>query len=64
MEEKKVVRNSQCGFTKGKSYLNNLIALCDVSWVDGGRAVYVVYLDFCNAFDTISHNILVMKLRK
>ncbi|GAB0175994.1 mitochondrial enolase superfamily member 1 [Grus japonensis] len=32
--------------------------------VDEGRAVDVVYLDFSKAFDTISHNILVSKLRK
>ncbi|GAB0209551.1 mitochondrial enolase superfamily member 1 [Grus japonensis] len=33
-------------------------------WVDEGRAVDVVYLDFSKAFDTISYNILTGKLRK
>jgi len=32
--------------------------------VDEGRAVGVVYLDFSKAFDTISHNFLLGKLRK
>jgi len=34
------------------------------SWVDKGRAVDVVYLDFRKAFDAASHNVLMGKLRK
>jgi len=41
-------------------------SLCDVmtGWVEEGRAVDVVYLNFCKAFDTVSHNVLLGKLRK
>lgn len=66
MEEKKVIGSSQHGFTKGKSFLNNLVAYYDTmtSWIDEERAVDVGYLDFSKAFDTVTHNFLIGKLRK
>jgi len=33
-------------------------------WVDEGRAVDGVYLDFSKVFGTVSHDILLGKLRK
>ncbi|KAK4826839.1 hypothetical protein QYF61_011647 [Mycteria americana] len=48
MKDKKVIRSSQRGFTKGKSCLTNLIIFCDemTGLVDEGRAVDTVCLDF------------------
>jgi len=65
-QEKKFIRSSQHGFTKGKSCLTSLIAFYSsmTGWVDEGRAVDVVCFDFIEVFDTISHNILLGNLRK
>jgi len=64
--EEKVIRNSQHGFPKGKSYSTNFLAFYDsiTSCVDGGRPVDVIYLNFSKAFDTVSHNGLILKLSK
>ena len=67
LEENKVIRNSQHRFTMGKIMLN---LPCQTfyggitSWVDGGRGVNVIYLDFSKAFDNVSHDILITKLKK
>ena len=64
LEENKVIRSSQRGFTKGKSCFTNLVASYNVrnGWVNEQEAVDVVYHDFSKASDTVSSNALVGKL--
>lgn len=62
--DEKVIRSSQHAFRKRKSCLMNQIAFYNetIGLIDEKRSVIVIYLDFINIFDTVSHKILIENL--
>ena len=61
----KLIKGSQQGFTKGSSCLTNHLEFYEAvsDWVDEGKAVDIVYLDFKKAFDKVPHRKLSAKVR-
>lgn len=57
VKEKKIIRCSQRGFTKRKSFLTNFVIFYDEmnGLVKEGRTVDIVFLHFSKAFSTTSH---------
>jgi Reverse transcriptase (RNA-dependent DNA polymerase)/Endonuclease-reverse transcriptase len=60
----KIIPSSQFGFLKGKSTCDNLLSFlhnCFVN-VENNIGTDVIYLDFSKAFDSVSHEKLLLKL--
>ena len=66
IEKAKVMSSCQHGFTVGRSCLTNLLETfeCWTTALDEGYGIDVLYLDYRKAFDTVSHEKLLVKLKE
>ena len=60
-----LIRDTQHGFVKNKSCLTNLLKFFDTvgKYVDRGKPVDVLFLDFQKAFDKVPHQRLLLKIK-
>ena len=60
-----LIRDSQHGFTRGRSCLTNLLEYLEsmTKLLDSGKSVDIVYLDFAKAFDKVPIRRLVAKCK-
>ena len=65
LEKNGLIRGSQHGLRAGRSHLSNLLHLIKIvtEQMDNRLPVDVVYLDFSWAFDKVSHNRLINKIK-
>ena len=65
LEDNQLIADSQHGFKRGRSCLSNLLTFLDkvTGFVDTGDSVDVVFFDLAKAFDRVSHQHLLAKLR-
>ena len=65
LDEHKVIRHSQYGFSKKKSCLTNLLFFYRKVFetIDKGDEYEIVYLDFSKAFDRVPHKRLLSKVK-
>ena len=65
MDKHKLINTYQHSFLKARPCLTNLLCFLDeiTKWVDDGSPVNVICLDFLKAFDKVTHQRLLPKLK-
>jgi hypothetical protein len=65
LRERKLIGDTQHGFTQKRSCLTNLLEFMEIitQYVDDGHPVDVIYLDFQKAFDKVPHARLIKKVK-
>ena len=60
---KNLIISEQHGFVPGRSSTTNLLSYQHlINSIEKERQMDVIYMDFCKAFDSVSHSILLSKL--
>ena len=64
MEEYNILYHKQFGFRKGNSTINALIQITEKikESIDEGKFGCDIFIDLRKAFDTVNHDILLMKM--
>lgn len=63
MRDENVIQESEHSFTMGGLWLTNLLAFCD-GFCGQRKAPDAIYLDFCKAFEMVTHHIFKSKLER
>ena len=65
LEKHNLIRDSQHGFMKGRSCLNNLLSFYNkvIETADSDENYDIIYLDFNKAFDKVPHHRLLLRLQ-
>ena len=60
-----LINVEQHGFVSGKSCTTNLLTLSDsvASCLYNNKCIDIIYFDFAKAFDTVNHDLLLLKLK-
>ena len=60
-----LISNSQFGFLSGRSTVIQMLQVMQdwTNYIDQGKSVDVIYMDFMKAFDKVSHKHLIHKLK-